>query len=235
MIKLPLRSRLKIFRQRLSRGHKTRKVASFLLAMYIRLVYWTCRKQIVIHEKTLPYAYGKDNAIFSLWHGRLMMIAPLKPCGKGMFVLISHHNDGELIAQAVERFGIHTIRGSSSKGGMSAGRDVIRMARKGENITITPDGPRGPARKVQPGIIQLASITGKVIIPTTYSISHCRILQSWDSMMIPYPFSRLMFRVGEPIQVPERLEEKTMDYFCQLLENRMNTETDAADKACRSN
>lgn len=222
------RDRLKIHRQKLSRSAFVQGLATWVLAQYIRLVYRTSRRRFEIPEASQPYRDGEESCIFAFWHGRLMMIPPYKPPHRPMHVMISHHNDGELIAQTVARFGIGTIRGSSSKGGMLAGRDVIKLARQGDNISITPDGPRGPNRQVQEGIILLARLSGKPIIPVSYSTSRHKALKSWDRMQIPLPFGRLAACVGEPITVAKGGEE-AIEQARLRLEEELNRLTSRAD------
>lgn len=224
-----LRNRIKIHRQKLSRSYAVQWLLTFILAQYIRLVYYTSRRVRELPPATVPYAEGRENCIFAFWHGRLMMIPPHKPPHRGMHVLISRHNDGQLIAMTIARFGIGTVRGSTGKGGMIAGRDVIKLAGTGDNISITPDGPRGPNRKVQEGIIHLARLCGKPIVPVTYSASRHKALKSWDQMQIPYPFGRLATCVGEPITVPRDNDPASTEQARQQLEDALNRLTARAD------
>lgn len=226
---LELRDRVKIRRQKLSRSSGVQWLITGILALYIRLVFRTSRRVFEIPESSIPYGQGERNCIFAFWHGRLMMIPPYKPRGRRMYVLISRHNDGELIAKTIARFGIETVRGSSSKGGMLAGRDVIKLARQGDNISITPDGPRGPNRQAQVGIIHVARMCGCPIVPISYSTSRHKALRSWDRMQIPLPFGRLAACVGEPIPVPRDADEEMIEALRKQLEDTLNALTSRAD------
>lgn len=224
-----LRDRIKIYRQQLSRAGWVQSSIGWLIAQYIRLIYHSSTRIRELPEAAHAYADGSKSCIFAFWHGRLIMIPPNKPPKRPMHVLISQHNDGELIAQASARFDIHTVRGSTSKGGMLAGRDIVKLARKGDNISITPDGPRGPNRKAQAGIIQLARMCDKPIVPISYSTSRHKALKSWDQMQIPLPFGRMATCVGEPIHIARDCDEAEIEQARAALEERLNQLTARAD------
>jgi lysophospholipid acyltransferase (LPLAT)-like uncharacterized protein len=227
---LQLRDRIKIFRQRLSRSGPVQWLVTLILANYIRLVWYSSRRIIELPDATRPYQDGEKNCIFAFWHGRLIMVPPFKPRNRPMHVLISRHNDGELIAQTVERFGITTIRGSTSRGGSKAGRDVVRLYRDGDNISITPDGPRGPNRQAQAGVIHLARMCNAPIVPISISVSPHKALKSWDRMQIALPFGKLAACVGEPVAVEHDAGEEAVEAARLSLETTLNTLTARADE-----
>ncbi len=113
---------------------------------------------------------GGQHIILAFWHGRQLMI-PLAYHGREVHILISQHRDGELISQVMSRFGYHSVRGSSTRGGTAALRQLIKLGRSGVDIAITPDGPKGPRYVAQPGAIQIAKVTGLPIVPLTFSCS----------------------------------------------------------------
>ena len=115
------------------------------------------------------YRQGQ-HIILAFWHGRQLMI-PLAYHGRDVHILISRHRDGELISRTMARFGYHSVRGSSTRGGTAALRQLIKVARSGVDIAITPDGPKGPRYVAQPGAVQLAKVTGLPILPITFSCS----------------------------------------------------------------
>ncbi|MBD0316657.1 MAG: lysophospholipid acyltransferase family protein [Nitrospiraceae bacterium] len=108
--------------------------------------------------------------IFAFWHSRQLMM-PLAYRGKSAHVLISQHRDGELIHRIVARFGLHPIRGSTTRGGRAAFRRLIELGRAGQDLVITPDGPKGPRQVAKEGIVRLAKVTGLPIVPVTFSCS----------------------------------------------------------------
>lgn len=111
-----------------------------------------------------------ENYIVCFWHGRLLMMPFANFRGKGK-VLISRHRDGELIARVMDYFGLSAIRGSHRKAMVSSLREIVHDLREGFDVAITPDGPKGPRYKVKEGIVELAKLTGKAIVPITYSAS----------------------------------------------------------------
>ena len=108
--------------------------------------------------------------IIAFWHGRQLMM-PLVYRGTSASILISHHRDGQIVANIMKNFGFHAVRGSTSRGGLQALRKLVNVGRKGQDLVITPDGPRGPARHVQRGVISLAKLTGFPIVPLTFACS----------------------------------------------------------------
>ena len=148
--------------------------------------------------------------IFIFWHRHILfVIRQFKDIGARP--LISLSSDGELVSAVAEEFGMKPIRGSSSKGGARAFLNMVRSVQK-ENawVLITADGPKGPARQIKPGTVQLAVKTGATVIPISWSSSRVKILEkSWDRFMIPLPFGRIHFAYGKPL----RLEAGTADPF----------------------
>jgi lysophospholipid acyltransferase (LPLAT)-like uncharacterized protein len=108
--------------------------------------------------------------IIAFWHGRQLMM-PLAYRGSSASILISQHRDGEIIARIMKYFGFASIRGSSTRGGGQAVRQLLKVAHQGQDLVITPDGPRGPACRVQTGVMYLAKLTGFPIVPLTFACS----------------------------------------------------------------
>jgi hypothetical protein len=128
-----------------------------------------------------------DNFIFCFWHGRLLMMPFANLRGKGK-VLISRHRDGELIARVMKFFKLGSIRGSFRKGTVSSIREIIGDLRDGYDVAITPDGPKGPRYSVKDGIVELARLTGKSIVPITYSASKKKLFSPGISLSSPILF-----------------------------------------------
>jgi len=115
--------------------------------------------------------------IIAFWHGRQLMM-PLAYRGTSGSILISQHRDGEIIARIMKYFGFDAIRGSSTRGGFQAIRQLLKVARQGQDVIVTPDGPRGPACQVQAGVIYLAKVTGFPIVPLTFAYSKKKSFQA---------------------------------------------------------
>lgn len=208
--------------KRILKDARVQKALSWLLAQYIRLVFLTSRKTYRFDEAALPYMQGKDNAIFAFWHGRMMLCPTIEPKGRKMHVLISFHRDGKLISDVIAHFGEATISGSSSKGGMAAVKEILRVLKQGDNVSITPDGPRGPVQVVQMGVVTAARLSGKPVLPVTFAASRHKRLKSWDRFMLAYPFSHVVFYVGPPIVVGRDLDAEQEEKLRQTIEEAMN-------------
>ena len=144
-----------------------------------------------------------ERMILAFWHRHLLLM-PYGYRGRRISVLVSRHRDGELIARTVARLGIDSSRGSTTRGGVGGLRALLRKSRAGYDLAFTPDGPRGPAGKVQPGVIQAAAATGFPIQPIAIAASRCRRLASWDRFVVPLPLATVHFVYGEALAVPRR-------------------------------
>jgi lysophospholipid acyltransferase (LPLAT)-like uncharacterized protein len=125
---------------------------------------------------------------------------------------------------------METVRGSSTRGGISGIKGLARALREGYDVAIAPDGPRGPRYEVQPGVIQLAKLSGRPIFPLTFSAIPRKVLHTWDHFIIPFPFSRGVFVWGEPIWVDRAEGEGAMKQKALLLERKLLEITELADR-----
>jgi lysophospholipid acyltransferase (LPLAT)-like uncharacterized protein len=145
-----------------------------------------------------------ENYIGALWHNRLL-IFPLVlqrffPNRHGA-ALISASRDGDLLADVVQRFGYDVVRGSSSRLGASAILQLTQMLASGRDVVITPDGPRGPAYELGPGIIFVAQKSGAPVLPMNLEYSSCWRLGSWDRFIVPRPFAKVRVLISRPHRV----------------------------------
>jgi lysophospholipid acyltransferase (LPLAT)-like uncharacterized protein len=130
------------------------------------------------------YQSGK-NIILSFWHAQQLMI-PIGYRGPGAHVLISQHQDGEIIARIIATFGHQAVRGSSTRGGAVALRELIRLGRSGKDVVVTPDGPKGPAQVAKMGVIQLARASGLPIVPLAFGCSKKNTLRVGIDSWFPF-------------------------------------------------
>ncbi|MBT5031523.1 MAG: lysophospholipid acyltransferase family protein [Proteobacteria bacterium] len=138
--------------------------------------------------------------IFAFWHNR-QIILPIVSSKSQIHCLISASKDGSYVAAIVRLFGKKSIRGSSSRGGFEAMKEMMRVLKAGDCVAITPDGPRGPAGEVNPGIIQMAQAVGVPIIPVAFDSTKKKVFSSWDKFILPYPFSKIAIVFGRPIEI----------------------------------
>ena len=224
--------------KRLSRSDVARHVAGRAIGAYLRLALGTTRWTIEAPQDSWPYMLGQDGrtAIVAFWHEFLPLIPALwwhahkaNP-SLAMTVLISRHRDGRLITGIVRRWGVAAVAGSSDrahdgsahsrdKGGAAALRQLIGLLRQGSLIAITPDGPRGPRRALQPGVARLAALSGVPVIAAACLTAPRRRLGSWDRMILPLPFGRGKIVCSAPIAVPAQGWRAAMPAIAQALDD----------------
>ena len=136
----------------------------------IRALGWTLRVRTLHADRVIAFWEAGRPILIAFWHGRQLML-PLAYRGRGLYILISEHRDGELIHRIARRFGFHAVRGSTTRGGIRALRQLARVGRSGVDLAITPDGPRGPRCVAQAGVVELAKLTGLPIVPLTFAAS----------------------------------------------------------------
>lgn len=169
----------------------------------LKLLGRTLRYEIDDRARIVGQPVGR-NYIGALWHNRLL-IFPLVlrrffPNRRGA-ALISASRDGDLLSDAIHSFDYDVIRGSSSKLGASALLQLSDVLAGGGDVVITPDGPRGPAYELGPGIVFLAQKAGRDILPINMEYSSCWRVKSWDRFIIPKPFSKVRIIIAPPESV----------------------------------
>ena len=171
--------------------------------------------------------------ISAFWHGHLLMML-ISPYRRHAKALISHHRDGELISRVVRLFGLGSVRGSTTRGGIQALKEAIRTVRQGYKVVVTPDGPKGPRHVVQPGVIELARVTGVPIIPVAFSSTRKKVFASWDRFILPYPFSKGVFYYGEAFYVERRISREELEVKRRELEEQLNRMEQAVESYCET-
>ncbi len=153
-------------------------------------------------ERFLAVKDGKSGGLIVLWHGVTML--PIYYCRHlGLYSIVSVSRDGELQNKMLRSRGFKTIRGSSGRQGVRALLEAVRCIKAGGVMALTPDGPKGPPKIVQPGTVHLAQSSGCPVLPVGLACHPCKRLNSWDSHLIPLPFARAALVFGEPIYVAE--------------------------------
>ncbi len=174
------------------------------------------------NRKYVRYAQRCGKPImYVVWHGH-MLLPIFAHRNQNIYAMVSEHGDGEIIAKTIERLGYKTIRGSSTRGGSKAFREMLRVLKKGNNCTILPDGPTGPRHEFKMGAALLAQRTGAVILPTTFSAKKPIEFKSWDKFIIWWPFTRITIAYGRPTTLPRKASPEEMEIWRQKLENNMN-------------
>ncbi len=214
----------------LSSSPAVRQVLVRLLGWLLRGLFVTLRPEFVQRRWEHQIRNGGSPILFTLWHGRMLYFVKLyEYLGARVTILVSHSRDGEIIARLLSSFGIHATRGSSSQGGARGLLAVVNKVRSGMDACFTPDGPRGPRYRVQPGLILVAKRTGAPILPMTFGAQRKRTLPSWDAFLLPLPFSRVVVIYGEPIYVPSDASAADLEVKRGEVEASLRRITETAD------
>ncbi len=220
------------------RHPRTQAALAWLLGAYLALVYATTRWTILGEEHLgptfAPAAGPRRGAIIAFWHERLPVMAQGWRLARHRFpavvparthVLVSRHRDGRFIGEVVRRFGLAMVYASSSRGGATGLRSLLRLVGAEDAVTITPDGPRGPRRQAAPGVAHLAALSGLPVLPCAGRIGKSLQLGSWDRMLVPLPFCRGVLVLGAPLLVPRQAAETSLP----VIEAALTAACDAAD------
>ena len=192
----------------------------------------TVRFRVVTSEPYRQLA-SAGGVIYTLWHGRLLPLTYYHR-KQNIATLISQSSDGEYIARVVERWGYTAIRGSSSRGGSGALREMVKVARTGRSMAITPDGPRGPRQKLKPGVLTLAQLTSQPLIPMSASATRAWWVDArWDLFLVPKPFSTVFVRYAEPVYVPRNAGDDAIAAIGEQVERTLNELTAQTDADAR--
>ena len=197
-----------------------------------RLLLATCRFSSTNFENYTSWVKKNNNSVFAAWHGRLFLFPYFYRYYHDLHnlcIMVSKSRDGEMFKRLLEKYDIKTVRGSSSRGGISAMKSLIKVTKNGKDTALAVDGSKGPAFKVQPGILLLAQSSGIPIIPLAYDASKKIVLNTWDKLIIPLPFSKVHVTIGELIHVPK--DAKDLEPFRQKLQMVM----DEITENCRKN
>ncbi len=165
----------------------------------------------------MEYVYEHQPVIACFWHFSILYFFHYLRHFPAT-VMISSSRDGDYLAEIAKRLGLQTVRGSSNRRGVQALKKLIHKLRQGSNAGIVADGSQGPALKVQPGMILLASKTGRPIVPMTWSASRYITFKSWDKTVLPMPFCTIYMHYGTPLHVPEKISSKQVEEYRGQLE-----------------
>lgn len=181
---------------------------------------------------TLDYHHWGDRrkkgevTIVALWHGEMLPLL-YQHRNQGVAILISEHRDGELIARIAEKLGMKTVRGSTSRGAARALISMNTSLSNGDDVAITPDGPRGPFHSVAPGAMIVSFRSGAPIVPLSAHADRAWVLKSWDKFIIPKPFAKVVIAYGDPVVV-EAEDSRAAAENTELLDSAMQMASEKA-------
>lgn len=174
----------------------------------------------------------QEKLIFAIWHNRLALALMLyrryvarRDRSRKLVALVSASRDGGLLARILELFGVQPVRGSSSRRGARALREMVAWGERGHDLAITPDGPRGPRYVVQEGVISTAQLTGLPIVPVCYRLKWKICMNSWDGFQIPLPFTRCEVMTGPALRVPREATDAEREALRLRLEEELRSIT----------
>ena len=193
------------------------------LIAFIYIVFVKITSNIKYENIDSPTKYWKNKKPFILafWHGQLMTFSYTWKINKKLNILASSHSDGRFGASIARYFKVNNISISSDSNNLSL-RPIFKILNSNNYIAITPDGPRGPKEKVSEGIIKISKISKVPIIPVGFGSSKNFCLKSWDSFLITLPFSKCRVVWGDSITIPENLEDKEIEIYKKLIEEKIN-------------
>lgn len=202
-----------------------------MAAAFIRLVYGTSsvRRDPADTDAKL---FSQHPQIFAMWHGQFLMLPKIKPDRPAdVAAMVARHGDAEMIGAVLKRFGMRLIRGAGAgrrrrdRGGATALREALRALGEGTTVAMTADIPPGPARKAGEGIVMLARLSGRPIVPCAMATSRFIALKTWSAFTINLPFSKLGIVVGDPVWVPPDADEAALEAARIAVERGLNQAT----------
>lgn len=171
-----------------------------LAAPAIRLLARSWRMRPVHEERWRAlYQAGRPH-VFLLWHEALLPLL-WRHRGQGIAIVVSEAREGQYLADFARSLGYRAVRGSSTRGGARALLGAVRELREGHSVAFTPDGPRGPRRRLKPGVVAAAQRGGGVVVPIHAETAWAWRLHSWDRFLIPKPGALVTVTYGRPFEV----------------------------------
>ncbi len=209
-----------------------RRVGTWLVfaiaPLLVRLLALTWRVQRT-GDQGFARQRSNDPWIVAMWHGRMLTLMPLRHHkNRGIGVLVSPSDDGEIAQKALRSFRYAIVRGSLSRGGARALREMHELLAANGQLVVTPDGPRGPRHAINVGIAWLARATGAPILPVGVAVDRAWRLRSWDRFTIPKPFARIRVHYGDPVHVASDASDDELERIAAAVRITLLTNERAA-------
>jgi hypothetical protein len=205
-------------------------ITSFFASLLIRLLGLTWRLEWRGAGRLEDARRMTGRVIFAFWHGRLLALSWSHRNSK-VHILASEHYDGDLMGRTIEWLGFGHLKGSTTRGGAKALRELRRVISEGHDIGLTVDGPRGPRGRVQQGATELSRLASAVVVPVSNTARPRKIFGgSWDRFQLPAPFAKIVIEYGEPILVPGDAGAEEREEFRIELERRLGELTARLDR-----
>ncbi|HNR50856.1 MAG: hypothetical protein BWZ01_01516 [Deltaproteobacteria bacterium ADurb.BinA179] len=198
-----------------------RHILPYVGLFLVKAISSTYRLRIVDEDRERSVLEKDGSIIYASWHQRFFPGITFFASRRPIAILISQSRDGDFISHIVDILGWEPVRGSSSRGGSEGLQRLKELSREGHKIGHIVDGPKGPFGVVKPGILRIAQVSGKAIVPTITSSEKRWMFSSWDRFMIPKPFSRVVIRFGEPVYISPDLDEEGFERCRLMIERTM--------------
>jgi lysophospholipid acyltransferase (LPLAT)-like uncharacterized protein len=206
-----------------------RRIFVYIGLLIVKIISSTYRTKVIKPEIELDVLRRGQVPIYASWHQRFFPGITFFAKRKPISIMISQSKDGEFISRIVNQLGWHSVRGSSSRGGKKALRQIYTLAQKGYKIAHIVDGPKGPRGVVKPGLLIISKASGMPIIPTITSAEKKWKFNSWDRFIVPKPFSRVIIRFGDEINIPENLQGPAFENKRSFIEYTLKELYDETD------
>ncbi|MGB1656832.1 MAG: lysophospholipid acyltransferase family protein [Longimicrobiales bacterium] len=184
-------------------------------------LFMTTRVERIGVEHYLQFREVEQPIMFVFWHGQLLPLVHYHR-HEGIMVLVSEHDDGEYVTRVIHRHGFGTVRGSSTRGGSKGLKGLVRAAKQGRDLAVTPDGPKGPPGVFKPGALAAAQMCGLPVVPIALTASAGYRFRSWDGFLLPRPFSRIRIEYLEPRMIPRDATREDLDRIAKEIGAALN-------------
>lgn len=184
-------------------------------------LFMTTRVQRVAEEHYLRFREAGQPIMFVFWHGQLLPLIHYHR-HQGIVVLVSEHDDGEYVTRVIRRNGFGTVRGSSTRGGGKGLKGLVRAARQGRDLAVTPDGPTGPPGVFKPGALAAAQMAGLPVVPISVTASAGWRFRSWDEFLVPRPMSSIRIEYLEPRIISRDADREDLERLANEIGTAMN-------------
>ena len=194
-------------------------LAYFLLCLYLS----TIRIRTLHEDALLQFLQSGRKGVGAVWHQRFLGVLGYvrKFRYLSLSIMISKSRDGDWIAPVVQWLGLRPVRGSSTRGGKEAMAAMVQDLAQNQAALHIVDGPQGPKAEIKAGLIRLAQLSKAAIVPIYISVDRAWVARSWDRFIVPKPFSRVLVRFGEPIDVPEQMDSEAFEALRLEVEKKM--------------
>ncbi len=193
-----------------------------IIGTFGRAILWlwakSTRMTVLGEEDYLKLRSEQKPVVLLVWHSRILIV-PFFFRRRGIMPLISPSKDGEIAASIMSGWGYKILRGSGSHPIIKIWNEMKKELKRGGELLIVPDGPRGPNRKMKAGGIKLAHETGAYLVPFSFSTSKKKYLNSWDNFLMFYPFSKGIAIYGKPIRLDSNMETDELEKERQRIEH----------------